>query len=415
MVRLVALATSLLIIAGYRLLIPATSSLLTALYLLVVVFMAWSAVAATITPRRGGSLAAGRLLAIVPVYNESAEVLLDVVESLRRQTRQPDRIIVVDDGSAIPIRVVTDERVTLIRQQNRGKRWAQITALLAYPDADYVLTVDSDSICEQSACERSLERFSDERVQAVTGMPVLANWSRNLLTRLVDLEISVACLVGRQSRSYMGVVSPATGAFAMYRSAILYDNVEDYASSGIVGDDRRLAVYALRRGRVEALNEALVAIEMPHTLRGSYRQRARWFRAFWRFLPWEVAVLPNTALFFRVWALVFGAVTPLVLVWMFFVIPWQSHAFYWQGIVFWTLVAYTQTLPYLLRPYMRFRDKLGSWLVLTPPLLVWQMLVIRPALVWALVRCRNDGWSTRPGAELLRPAEGRQRIHWMGR
>lgn len=395
--RLLAIVAAGLVIAEYRSTYSASANPVFVLYALVIVFLFWTCATAAITRRYPGPVPAGRLIALVPAYNEDPQLLLDCVASLERQTRPPDVIYVVDDGSDPPVSCWLSDRVVFIRQPNQGKRMAQAAGLRAAGGADFVLTVDSDSVCERHACERGLLAFSDPRVQAMTGMPILLNADRNLLTRMVDLEIVSACLVGRASRSYAGVVSPATGAFAIYRAGVVYDNLDDYVGSGIVGDDRRLAVYALRRGRVEALNDALVAVEMPSTLRASWRQRARWFRAFWRFLPWEIRVLPTRALFFRIWALVFGLITPVLLLWIFVVTPLVAHAVFWQGLVFWLAVSYTQTLPYVaLRPHMALRSRVGAWLFLTPPLLLWQVLVIRPALIWALVRCRNDHWSTRP-------------------
>jgi len=40
-----------------------------------------------------------RVVAIVPAYNESVEALKSCIESLFNQTRKPDMVYVVDDGS----------------------------------------------------------------------------------------------------------------------------------------------------------------------------------------------------------------------------------------------------------------------------------------------------------------------------
>src|SRR4051794_33568080 len=59
---------------------------------------------------------------IVPVHN-GAEFLAEALNSLLAQTRRPDQIIVVDDGSTdgsadVASRFGTE--VTLVRQENRG-------------------------------------------------------------------------------------------------------------------------------------------------------------------------------------------------------------------------------------------------------------------------------------------------------
>ena len=47
--------------------------------------------------------AAGRVLAIIPVYNEDKDLVHEVVRSMLKQTFLPDAIHVVDDGSAKPL------------------------------------------------------------------------------------------------------------------------------------------------------------------------------------------------------------------------------------------------------------------------------------------------------------------------
>lgn len=398
--RAAAIVVSIGAVVGYRILYPAADPFLFLFYLAVVLLLLFTSISATV----GRSfehlpVAEGRYVVLVPVFNENPELLLLCINSLLRQTVPPARIYVIDDGSTIPVPTSgNDPRVVVISQANAGKRQAQGAALAMESgnEPDFILTVDSDSIVESRAVERSLRAFSNPDVQGVTGMPMLLNVHTNILTRLQDLEIVSSCLVGRASRSYLGVVSPATGAFSMYRASLVYDYLDDYLSSGTVGDDRRLAIYGLLRGQVVAINEAVVAVEMPDRLWRCYRQRTRWFKAFWRFLPWEIAVLPNTALFFRVWALTFGILAPIILFYVFIIYPAVTHHFFWAGLIFWMVIGYTQTLPYVTyRPGLSRRFRWSSWIVLSPVMMIWQMFIIRPALFHALVICRSDDWKTR--------------------
>ena len=75
-----------------------------------------------------------RVATVIPVYR--AHFLADCLASVFAQTRQPDRVIVVDDGS--PERATIEravmpygDRVTLIRQVNRGAGAARNRGILA--------------------------------------------------------------------------------------------------------------------------------------------------------------------------------------------------------------------------------------------------------------------------------------------
>lgn len=89
---------------------------------------------------------AERVAAVIPVYR--APFLADCLASVIGQTRPPDCIIVVDDGSpdgAAIERAVAPygNRVTLIRQDNRGAGAARNRGVLA-SDADVIAFLDAD-------------------------------------------------------------------------------------------------------------------------------------------------------------------------------------------------------------------------------------------------------------------------------
>ena len=121
------------------------------------------------------------MLCIVPVYNEGTELVHETVKALLRQTILPDKIHVVDDGSMIPVEPFDDPLVEWHRVPNGGKREAQAHALKMHSprEFDFVLTVDSDSVCDDDALEQMLRAMSDDRIQACTGMIFVRNWSTN--------------------------------------------------------------------------------------------------------------------------------------------------------------------------------------------------------------------------------------------
>ena len=61
---------------------------------------------------------------IIPVYNKN-ETILDAVASIMAQTSKDFEILIIDDGSTIPVSCVleqykNDERVKVIRKKNGG-------------------------------------------------------------------------------------------------------------------------------------------------------------------------------------------------------------------------------------------------------------------------------------------------------
>lgn len=157
----------------------------------------------------------------VPVFNEDVQVLRRVLRVLLEQTRLPDAIAVVDDGSTCGYDDVREEfaasaaragdTATWERTPNREKRHAQARALGSVPGATVLVTVDSDSILDRRAVERGLRSFADPRVQSVTAVLLSENVGRNALTRAMDVFCVGLQLFERSACSLFGATLVNSG------------------------------------------------------------------------------------------------------------------------------------------------------------------------------------------------------------
>lgn len=341
--------------------------------------------------------APGKVLAIIPVYNEEAHLVHEAVRALLRQTILPDAIHVVDDGSRVPLETFDHPLVRWHRIKNSGKRHAQAHALRMHrPDEfDFLLTVDSDSVLDHDALERMLESMSDPKVMASTGMIYTRNWKTNIITRMTDMNVTVSCLLLRMARSWLGIVSPTSGALALYRNHIVYDNLEDYVTSGTAGDDRRLSFYALLEGQVVGVTEAVVSTQLPTTIRGAFWQRMRWSKSAWLGTPFVITNLRPLMVFFYCFPLVFALMFPFsVTMLTVLTVRYGSYALLY-GVMFWVVVSISQAMVYLVyRPAMSLKDKsIQAVLSLFYPL--FGLIILRPAAYWALTQLKSTSWHTR--------------------
>ncbi|MFJ8153904.1 glycosyltransferase [Streptomyces sp. NPDC094468] len=347
--------------------------------------------------------ATGRVVAIVPAYEEEPGLLRAALDALLRQTCRIDEIHVVDDGSVQhPVQPFDHPRIVWHRQANGGKRYAQAGVLqkLRRTDWDFILTVDSDSVPGDDALEHLMRAMSKRRVMAATGLILTRNFRQNWITRISDINIGTSCLMIRSSRSALGAVETTSGALALYRAGVVFDNLADYVSSGTNGDDRRLTMYALLRGDVVVVNDAVVHSAMPSTLGGLFRQRLRWGKSSWQALPFAVINLEWKKLLFPLLAVTQWIMLPVLLTMT------ASGAFFhtapkYVAIAFGSYLAirYAETAQYMLRrPYMHWTAKLVMWLWATPVELAVKVVVIYPAKYWAVLKLRDRGWVTRGNA-----------------
>jgi glycosyltransferase involved in cell wall biosynthesis len=107
---------------------------------------------------------------LVPAFNAEATIRL-AVESALAQTVADVEVIVVDDGSALPVALaledVRDPRLRVIpHDSNRGTAAARLTALWA-ARAPFISHLDADDTWEPTYLESVLPRMEDPRVGLV--------------------------------------------------------------------------------------------------------------------------------------------------------------------------------------------------------------------------------------------------------
>ncbi len=246
---------------------------------------------------------------VITIHNEDPAVFSRCLNSLLAQTRPPDYLTVVDDGSTKQdCLLVAQARADAFRDQgviyrvirhprNLGKREGLANGFRAAWDADVYLCVDSDTLLKADAVEKALAYFANPRVQAVTGCVLAANWSTNLLTRLIDLRYANAFLCERAAYSRLGSVLCACGSIALYRGPTARKYLSDFLSQQFLGrpctygDDRRLTYYCLREGQALLAPDAVAWTMVPETMGHFLRQQLRWSKSFFARLShfWDAA------------------------------------------------------------------------------------------------------------------------------
>jgi hypothetical protein len=94
---------------------------------------------------------------IVPTYNRS-KLVAQALDSVLTQTRPPDDVVVIDDGSLDATPIVVNgygARIRYLRQKNAGKP-AALNRAMETVDADYIWIMDDDDVALPDALERHL-------------------------------------------------------------------------------------------------------------------------------------------------------------------------------------------------------------------------------------------------------------------
>ena len=357
----------------------------------------------------------------VPVYNEDPPLLANCLASLLSQSRLPNHVYIVDDGSAPDVdytevrrsfefeAACAGVRTTWVQTVNRGKRHAQAEAIKNTPFAEIYITIDSDAILDYHAIEEGLKPFADPRIQSVAGILLLANNKKNLITRTSELWYVTSELIDRSAMSAMSSVLVNTGTFALYRANVIRDNLPGYLNETFFGrpvqfsDDSMLTFYALLCGKTVQQPTAFGFTAMPDNLSHHFRQYLRWMRGMTIRTFWRFRYLPLTSYIYwnHVLRWIQAFITIPLFVTVFLVDPIRTHHFTPALLIIPVLFGYGRCLRYL--TIRRYDESVWSQVLtyLTAPMVaLWSYSVLRILWWYSIATCLRTGWGTRQKVEV---------------
>ncbi len=362
------------------------------------------------------------IVVIVPVFNEDVKIVRMCLQSILAQTRKPDKIYVVDDGSnAINyaynrkwLKEQSDKygvKTVFKRQQNTGKRGAQALAVRNTPEATIYVTVDSDSILDENAIAEGKKPFVKPKIQAVAGLVMNWNCRKNFITRLTDLMYVTGQLVDRSSMSFLSSVLVNSGGLAFYRANIVRENLDVYLNEKFINmdvkisDDSMLTLFALQEGRTVQQSTAITFNMMPEKFNHHVRQLIRWQRGSFIRSFWRIKYLPVFSFGFI--RQVISWVSQMVTTIVFLLIIFAQIIDINMGIVLTFLLVsiatnYIQTFRYL---SIRRSDeslwyRICTFLFFSPLISFWSFFIFRPVKLYATLTCLKSGWGTREDVEV---------------
>ena len=355
----------------------------------------------------------------VPVYNEDADLLDRCIFAMMNQSRPPQLIWLVDDGSKTDYSALLDywvgtwsngTEIRWTRQHNQGKRRAHAYVFERVPEADIFITIDSDTTIEHRAIEEGLKPFQNRKVQSVAGIEMGFNAYKNFLTRLqCSLQLYAQAVIGA-AWSVAGDMYTNRGPYALYRAQMIrkylsvYRDEMFFGHRVILGDDSLLALCASADGRSVQQLTAVGLTMWPESYGHHLRQRLRWARGravrnFWR-------IKYRPFLSYCWWMTVTGIqgfMTSSALL-VLLIVTWPLG----EPVLVRTLIAVLiLSVPNGLRTLCfkrsdeTFTDRL-ILILIRPVSAIWSgIMLARVIRVWGTVTLLKQGWTTRQkGAEL---------------
>ena len=230
---------------------------------------------------------------IVPAYNESSAVA-ETLRSLLKSDYPAEKleIIAINDGSKDDtwnwIKLVSGESNGVIRpinlEQNGGKK-AALYRGFHEAKHEIVITIDSDSIVEESTISNLILPFADSRIGGVAGTVRVSNLHEGFVPRMLDICFVFSCDFMRCAQSAIGAVLCSPGAISAYRKCAILPHLDSWLNQtflGIpshIGEDRALTSILLRNDyHVVLQHDAKVTTRVPTDYPQLCRTLLRWNR-----------------------------------------------------------------------------------------------------------------------------------------
>ncbi len=377
-----------------------------------------------------------RVVISIPAFNEAPETVDACLFALVNQTRPPDLVDFVDDGSTKVdytrlkrYWAGTHGRTTITwrRKANEGKRRAhaatfrdeldRLDAGKKPDDQTIFITVDSDTILSMTAIEEGIQRFADPTVMSVAGTELGYNHKRNWLTLIECSLQEYAQVVISGAWSVSGDMFTNRGPFALIRASAFRKIIDVYSNEVLLGrrvelaDDSLTALAGSMCGKSVQQISAVAFTMWPEKLGHHSRQRTRWARGrtvrnFWRLKYYPISSYMWWYTLMSVYSTLLGLALLLIVIGSW---PHSEHLA-WRVVVSSALIGWISQLRTL---SLRRSDE--SWKVkfltiaLRPIASLWSAIVLtRIIRIYGTVTFLKQGWTTRQNGveDTMRPQGG---------
>ena len=224
---------------------------------------------------------------LVPAHNED-KVIEKLLQQMIQLTYPVNKleIIVIDDASKDATGQIADQyskKVPFIKvihrsPKNGGKgKAAALNEALKMANGIVILCFDADYLPHQSIVEKLVQPFSDPKVGAVQGRPVVLNEPENALTRMIALERISGYRVDQEARNELGLIPQFGGTVGGFRRSII-TKLGGFDEKMLTEDTDLTFSIILEGFKVRYVGDAECYEEAVNTWRAYWRQRHRWAR-----------------------------------------------------------------------------------------------------------------------------------------
>ena len=235
---------------------------------------------------------------LIPAYNEEKSVGKCILSCLN-QTRKPDEIIVVNDGSTDSTLKILKKflgKITIVNlKKNTGNKSKAQEIGLRFVTGDIFITTDADTSLHRNFVKKIETSFEDKEVSAVCGY-VESN-ECNWITNVREINYLIGQTIYKKAQSYIEALFVLVGCGSAFRTKD-FRKIVTFDHDNVTEDLDFTYKLKLADQKMVLQEEAIVYTQDPNNLKSYFRQLYRWYSGGWYCLRKNISILrkPNHAL-----------------------------------------------------------------------------------------------------------------------
>ncbi|MFH1528474.1 MAG: glycosyltransferase [Bacteroidota bacterium] len=223
---------------------------------------------------------------LIPAYNEEKSIS-QCIDSCLNQTKKPEEIIIVNDGSTDKTREILDYyqsvygiKVINLKKNTGNKSKAQEIGL-KYVQTDIFIATDADTLLDAGFVEEIIKQFKKNNVVAICGY--IKSLKYNWITACREISYIYSQNFHKLAQSYINaifVIPGCTSAFNTnnFKKHIFFDH------DSITEDlDFTFSLHKLNQ-KIFYARKAIVYTQDPPNLSSYINQLKRWYGGSWQMM-----------------------------------------------------------------------------------------------------------------------------------
>ncbi len=222
---------------------------------------------------------------LVPCYNEEGTIAKTIKSLLRLDyPKEKLTILIIDDGSQdnsyqIARQFQKENPVVQVYHKENGGKYTALNHGLQQTKAEFVATLDADSVVDPKVLKIMLPYFSDSNTKAVTSS-IKVYQPRGLLRHVQSIEYILGIAL-RKVQSFLGSINVTPGPLTIFRREI-FAKIGDYRLGHNTEDFEMALRMQTHNLQIENAINAYVYTVAPNRLRALFKQRKRWYQGLLR-------------------------------------------------------------------------------------------------------------------------------------